>query len=89
VIFVVGSGVDIFVFEWSQISILETPTLREGRHRWHATREGNEKGDSPRPLMKKVRGGSHRCGCYNDGVGARHWRWRRDEALVKIGKGVR
>ena len=48
-----------------------------------ACTEGNEKGDSPRPSMKKVCGGSHRCGCCNDGVGARHWRWRRDGAYMR------
>jgi len=57
VTFAVGCGVVTFVFEWSQISILETPTLRESRHRWHAPMEGNEKGDSAHPVMKRMGGG--------------------------------
>jgi len=57
VTFVVGSGVVIFVFEWSRSSIYGTSTLREGRYQQQAPKEGNDKGNSACPLTKRMCGG--------------------------------
>ena len=88
--FVVGSG--IFVFEGHDLDI-GNPNV-EGEALVASTpTEGNEKGDSARPSMKRMGRRWRRCGCCNDRVGARHWRWRPDEAYMrhwfKLGKGVR
>ena len=51
--FVVGSGVVIFVFEGHNLD-LGNPNVEGGQIPVASTDGGHEKGDSARPLMKKM-----------------------------------